>query len=355
MSTRPGGPLIGPSSRDAGQCVREFAEMLAGVWRTERPDVVHAHAWLYGLSALLAARRYPGLPVVQTFHGIHLARSGPGPDGSANWPGSASGGGRAERAIGGRFAAVIAQSRMEQSDLLRVGIARGRISVIPYGVDVRRMSPDGPELARSRKYRLAVFDPLTVPYGVDDVVAALPALPDTELVVAGGPPAAELAHDGDARRIRALADRLGVADRVSLVGGVAPARVPRLLRGSDAMLSVPRAQASGKAALDAMACGVPVVCTDVGGLADAVVDGVTGLHVPARRPDLLARTTRALLLDGCRRCGLAMAGRDRILARYGWRRVATETQLLYERLCDPCEAGVPSHATRVARTPRRAG
>ncbi|MDT7569393.1 MAG: hypothetical protein QOG76_8017, partial [Pseudonocardiales bacterium] len=223
-------------------------------------------------------------------------------------------------------------SATELSELVRLGVSRARISTIPYGVDALRMSPDGPAPARSIQYRLTVLDPLTAQHGVDDVVTALATLPDTELIIAGGPPAAELDRDEDAGRIRGLAARIGVAHRVSLLGGIPSDRVPSLLRSSDAVVSVPWSHATGKVALDAMACGVPVICTRVGGMADAVVDGITGLHVLPRRPDQLARTTRRLLLDRCRRTGFAMAGRDRILSRYGWTRIASETVRLYERL-----------------------
>ncbi|WP_445183954.1 glycosyltransferase [Pseudonocardia sp. Cha107L01] len=328
ISALPAGPPVALNNVDVCQHLGEFADMLAGAWRGEPPDVLHAHAWVYGLAALLAGRRHRGLPVVQTFHGL-------GVDGPWSRPTVSLAGhrcGHVERTIAGKADAVIAHSATDLSDLVRLGVPRSRISVIPYGVDVQRMSPDGSALFHSVRYRLVVLDPLAVQHGVDDVVSALSALPDTELIVTGGPPAAALAGDGDARRIRDLAHRVGVADRVTLLGGIPSDQVPPLLRSSDAVVSVPWSHSTGKLALDAMGCGLPVLCADVGGLADAVVDGVTGLHVPARRPDQLARVARVLLREPCRRTGLGLAGRDRVLARYGWRRVATETVQLYERL-----------------------
>ena len=180
---------------------------------------------------------------------------------------------RIERIIAGRADAVIANNATELTDLVRLGLSRMRISVIPYGVDARKMNPDGPSSEHSMRYRIVTLDELALNHGVDDVVKAMPGVPDTELIVAGGPPAAQLGEDEDTQRIRALARRIGVEDRVTLLGGIPPDRVPALLRGSDAAVAVPWAHATGKVALDAMGCGVPVVCTAMGGLADAVVDG----------------------------------------------------------------------------------
>jgi glycosyltransferase involved in cell wall biosynthesis len=84
-----------------------------------------------------------------------------------------------------------------------------------------------------------------------------------------------------------------------------------------------------------MACGVPVVCTGVGGLGDAVVDGITGTCVPPGRPDRLARALRELGLVPHRRAAFGIAGRDRLLAGYGWGRIARETIRLYECVLGP--------------------
>jgi glycosyltransferase involved in cell wall biosynthesis len=81
-----------------------------------------------------------------------------------------------------------------------------------------------------------------------------------------------------------------------------------------------------------MACGVPVVASAVGGLTDTVVDGVTGLHVPAREPDLLTEALGELLADAELRTALGAAGRVRAVARYSWPRVAADTMRVYQRL-----------------------
>jgi D-inositol-3-phosphate glycosyltransferase len=172
------------------------------------------------------------------------------------------------------------------------------------------------------------------------VVAALARIPDAELVVAGGPPAGELTRDPEARRLTALAERAGVAGRVRLLGRVGRGDLPALYRSADLVVNVPWYEPFGIVPLEAMACGVPVVASAVGGLVDTVVDGVTGAHVPPRRPGLLAAALAGLLADPERRADLGAAGSLRARRRYGWDRIARGTLEVYAGLRTGLPAGV---------------
>jgi len=153
-------------------------------------------------------------------------------------------------------------------------------------------------------------------------------LPAAELVVAGG----EGGGDPDAARLHECARRAGVADRVHLVGPVARHDVPALLRSADAVVCVPWYEPFGIVPLEAMACGRPVAASAVGGIQDTVVDQVTGVLVPPRRPDALAAVLRDLLGSPTLCTAYGIAGRDRVLARYDWERVAISTTLVYEEV-----------------------
>jgi glycosyltransferase involved in cell wall biosynthesis len=83
--------------------------------------------------------------------------------------------------------------------------------------------------------------------------------------------------------------------------------------------------------LEAMACGIPVVASAVGGLQDTVVDGVTGALVPPRRPEVLAERLRGLLGDPVTRATYGAAGVDRVRSRYAWDRIAADTESTYLR------------------------
>src|SRR5205823_1385126 len=115
----------------------------------------------------------------------------------------------------------------------------------------------------------------------------------------------------EATRLLALAHARGVADRVQLRGPVAPDQLPALYRSADVVVCVPWYEPFGLVALEAMACGVPVVAAAVGGLVDTVIEGVTGLHVPPRNPAAIASALRALLAQPARRAALGEAGARR--------------------------------------------
>ncbi len=135
--------------------------------------------------------------------------------------------------------------------------------------------------------------------------------------------------DPEARRLLGVARRAGVADRVRLLGAVDPADMPGLLRSADLVLCTPVYEPFGIVPLEAMACGVPVVATDVGGHRDSVADGVTGRLVEPQSPEAVADAVRALLADEPLRRAYGRAGRDRVLKHYTWRRVADGAEQVY--------------------------
>ena len=137
---------------------------------------------------------------------------------------------------------------------------------------------------------------------------------------------------GDAlldRDLDGVAERAGVADRVDLCGRVSRADLPALMRSADVVACAPWYEPFGIVPLEAMASGVPVVATAVGGHLDSVVDGVTGLLVPPREPAALAAALRSLLADPARRRALGEAGAARARRLYGFDRIAASTRRVY--------------------------
>ena len=306
----------------------DFSADLHARWSEDPPDIVHSHFWMSGLAALRAARPL-GVPVVHTFHALgvvkrrHQGRKDSSPP--ERLP--------LERAILDEVDRVVATSTDELFELVRLGADRRRISVVPCGVDVEHFSPEGPAEPRpDGRRRVVAVARLVERKGVGNAVEAMSALPDAELVIAGGPERTRLDSDPQARRLAALARRHGVADRVELRGRVERADLPTLLRSSDVAVCVPWYEPFGIVPLEAMACGVAVVASGVGGLVDTVVDGVTGVHVPPRDPERLAEALGALLADPGRRRALGWAGARRARERYGWDRVAGATLDAYRSL-----------------------
>jgi D-inositol-3-phosphate glycosyltransferase len=217
-------------------------------------------------------------------------------------------------------------------ELMRLGRSRNRISVVPCGVDVNLFTPSGPTAARGERHRVVSVGRFVPRKGFDLVVRALPAMPDTELVIVGGPARSELGHDPEACRLRDLATQLGVADRVQLYGSVARDEMPALLRSADVVACTPWYEPFGIVPLEAMACGVPVVASAVGGMLDTVVHDVTGRLVAPKRHDAVADAINHLMRDEFLRQSLGAAGRDRARSRYSWDRIAADTLRIYDRL-----------------------
>ncbi|MDT7802094.1 MAG: D-inositol-3-phosphate glycosyltransferase [Actinomycetota bacterium] len=302
----------------------EFGAFLRDRWAHERPDLAHAHFWMSGLATALAASA-TGIPFAQTFHALGVVKKRYQGDADTS-PADRI---RLERMIGRQAGRVIATCTDEVFELSRLGVPRGRTSVVPCGVDLRRFTPDGPVARRHAPHRLVAVGRLVPRKGFDVAIAALARVPDTELVIAGGPERGRLDQDPEVRRLRSLAARLGVGDRVRWAGRVSRERVPSLLRSADAVVCTPWYEPFGIVPLEAMACGVPVVAAAVGGLTDTVVDGVTGLLVRPRQPAELASRLRRLLANPGLRHAYGAAGRDRAEVRYSWDHVAAQTLRAY--------------------------
>ncbi|HEV7824558.1 MAG TPA: glycosyltransferase [Mycobacteriales bacterium] len=302
----------------------DFGAYLAHAWSTDAPDVVHAHFWMSGLAALSGARER-GIPVVQTFHALGSVKQRHQGAKDTSPPGRV----RLERALARSVARVVATCSDEVFELARLGVQRRQISVVPCGVDLDQFTDRGPVAPRPECPRILSVGRLVERKGFDILVRALPAVPHAELLVAGGPPAAELDTDPEARRLRTLAAACGVADRVHLLGAVSRDDMPVLMRSADVVACAPWYEPFGMVPVEAMACGVPVVAAAVGGLTDTVIDGVTGLLVPPRRPDRMAAALRTVLADANLRLAFRSAALDRARSRYAWDRIAAETHRVY--------------------------
>lgn len=305
----------------------EFGAYLADRWLREPPDVVHAHYWTSGMAALAGARNL-GIPVAQTFHSLGVVERRLLGTGDTN-PGARI---RLEVAIARGADAVMATCSDQLFELARLGVPRRSISVVPGGVDTDQFTPDGPVARRDGAPRLLSVSRPAEYKGLDTTLRALTAVPDAELVIAGGPPKAQLRNDREYRRLAKLASSLGVADRVRFFGRVGHRDMPALLRSADLLVSVPWYESFGRATLEAMACGTPVVASAVGGHNDTIVDGSTGALVAPREPDVLARKIRDLLASPMLLQGFGIAAADRARSRYAWDRIGQETSAVYQQV-----------------------
>jgi glycosyltransferase involved in cell wall biosynthesis len=336
----PAGPARRLPADQAAPHAAAFGDYLAQHWQRETPDVAHAHFWTSGLAALAGARGLD-VPVVQTF--LSLQASEPDPGGAAAGAGGqpAEPGGtarlRLEPVIARSVRAVLASSSTEMSALARLGVPRNALRLIPRGVDTAKFCPEGPAASRDSRPRLLCVAPLAPHQGLDVAVRALADIPDAELVIAGGPARSKLRGDKMYRALAQLATDLQVRDRVVFHGRVSEAGLPALLRSADLLLDLVTGEPFATVALEAMACGVPVVASALGSHQDTIVDGTTGVLLPPGRPALAAQRIRALLASPMLLEGFGIASVDRAQSRYSWDRIGQETLAIYERsrLSDP--------------------
>jgi glycosyltransferase involved in cell wall biosynthesis len=324
----------------------EFSRYLAQRWRRNRPGIVHAYSWTMGLAALAGARDLD-LPVAQTFGSLAVAEQRyklPVRPSDARI--------RLEAGIARSADVVLASSAEELADLARLGVPRARISVVPCGVDAERFSPEGPVAERNGRARLLAAEPLTTPDSLAIAVHALAEIPDAELVITGGPDQAKLSRDAGRRDLRALARKLGVHTRLVFTGRMAPADLPALLRSADLLVSTAPYEPVGMMALQAMACGTPVVAAAGGAARDAIVDMTTGLLTPPGRPAQLSVRIRQLLANTLRHEAYGIAATDRARSRYAWERIGRETLAAYARCsrrpapADEIRSAPPAGASR---------
>jgi D-inositol-3-phosphate glycosyltransferase len=301
----PAGPARELTEDEVVAHLGDFTEFVAEQWQLRPPDVVHAHHWTSGLVAVIGAHRVQ-VPVVHSHHGL----GGRGAERRTD----------AEALVTRRAAWAVATSSAEAAKLRALGVRRTQISTVPCGVDLALFQPDGPTVRRGRLKRVVTSGESG---DITDLVAILSTMDDAELVVLGA----------DARaRFWRHADEVGVASRVVFAGAVPRAKRPALLRSADVVVCKPFADPFGIMALEAMACGVPVVATAVGALTDIVVHNVTGLLVAPQDVRALTRALRRSLGDETLRQELGTAGRDRVVARHAMDRVAAELVAVYERV-----------------------
>jgi len=330
----PAGPDSPISENDLWPYAAAFAERLSEMLSFQRPDVVHTHSWMSALVSARAANRL-NLPLLMTFRTLGSVQP-PDKGSSETSPHDRI---QVETAMADAADCIVATHADAVRELALLGVPADKVAVVPRGVDLGHFSPTAGKSGspavpdRAYRYRVVSAGRLARRRGYDTTIEALAQLPETELLIAGGAATPELEQERlpEQERLLALAERRGVGDRVRLVGPVVRRHMPALLGSADLVVCAPWYESFGTVPVEAMACGVPVVATAVGGMLDTVVDGVTGVHVPPRDPAALAEVMGALL-HSPRRCSeLARAGLVRVRTRYSWDRAAADTAAVYER------------------------
>jgi D-inositol-3-phosphate glycosyltransferase len=340
----PAGPLSPVPKESLPGLVDEFTESMLGQIRTCRRDyeVLHANYWLSGQVAHRLKHEL-SLPMVATFHTLALVKRG-GVSGGLGGvhPPAAAGAARGSDEVPGRVqgetdiircADLILASTGEESGLMSslYDADPDRIEVLPPGVDHRLFSPGDRAAARARLghpgRRVLLFVGRIQPLkGLDLAVQALAEIDDAVLWAVGGPSGAD--GPGELERVLKLAADLGVSDRLLILPPRPHGELVDYYRAADVCLVPSRTESFGLVALEAAACGTPVVAASVGGLRSIVSDGDTGLLVEGRDP-LEWATAVALLLDDADLAGSMGARAATRSGRWSWCMTAARLR----RLC----------------------
>lgn len=245
---------------------------------------------------------------------------------------------RVQRAAYGAAHRVVANSQAAADRLRTEGVADEKIIVIPNGID--------PAVFPPRRYsahprRIAVVACLREEKRIDVLIAAAPRIltryPDAEIVIAG---------DGTCRdALVAQARELGVSDRVTFLGHRDD--VPEVLAGADIFVLPSRSEAFPNSIMEAMASGLPVVASAVGGIPELVVDGRTGRLVPPGKPEALADALLGLLGHPERAADYGRASRQAIERTYSYDRMVAQFEELY---ASELEARMPKTPATGSRT-----
>ena len=317
--------------RDTADFVRLLQPALAGAAAEHldgfTPDLVHGHDWVVAQAAAAVADR-AGVPLVATVHATESGLYG----GHVDTPFSRWRHGT-ERALVDRAArTIVCSSAMRDEVVTALDAEPSRVVVVPNGVDPGAWSST---VQRRRDARAALglaHTPMVVLVGrLEHEKGAQDAL-DALALLTGEHPAPHLVLVGDGARaddLRAQAARLGLSERVHMTGRLTDRAVADLVGAADLALVPSRYEPFGLVALEAMAAGTAVVATTTGGLRDVVVDGVTGLAVPAADPVALAGAMRRLLDDPQTRRALRDAASAQVDAQFGWAAVAASTADVY--------------------------
>ncbi|MSP22697.1 MAG: glycosyltransferase family 1 protein [Dehalococcoidia bacterium] len=348
----PAGPAEPLDTEALASLVDEFAAGIEAFRQREDVtyDLAHSHYWLSVAAGELLARRWDvkHLAMFHTLAEVKLRARASEHESPARIG--------AERRLVHQVDRVVAATAHERQLLRQIyRVPAERVAVIPLGVDLEVFRSRDAGTARAAlgiaagaRVLLAVgrLEPLK---GFDILIRALAQLTDDDeviLLLAGG----DERSAPERERLEAVAREVVVADRVRFLGAVPHQELAQYYNAADVVVVPSFYESFGLVALEAMASGVPVVASRVGGLVATISDGRTGYLVPWRCPEPFAEKLDLLLRNEPLRRSLGAAARAS-MERYAWSTVAERLAALYEEVLTG--AGAPMVAVGYVSPPRR--
>jgi len=311
--------------------------------------LAHANFFMSGMAAL-ALKRALNLPFVITFHALGRIRRLHQRD-ADSFPLDRL---RIEDELVRHADRVIAECPQDRSDLVQHYAAQlDRVSVVPCGFDAAEFSP-GPRTARRTlgigddEFVVLQLGRLVPRKGIDNVVRGIAALKrrgvrSRLLIVGGNSDCADERLTPEIGRLRGIAREEGVADQIVFTGQRPRSALRELYCASDVFVTTPWYEPFGITPIEAMACGVPVIGSAVGGIKYSVRDGYSGYLVPPNDPVALADCLGRLHGNPLLARALGRRGLERARQHFTWQRVARDLFREYCRIVGS-EQAVPPRA-----------
>ncbi len=305
-------------------------------------DLIHSHHWLSAWVGMELKKKWR-IPLVHMFHTLGQMKNFIAQREEGEPPERIE----TEEGIVDAADRIVAASPVEQADLVSLYEADpAKISIIPCGVDTALFYPHPVYEARIRlelpcQHRMVLFvgriEPLK---GIDTLLRAMALVSEAHpawrghlcLVVIGGDADPDHAHsDPEMEYLRHLEAELGLEDLVTFMGAQSQDLLPYYYSAAQVVVIPSHYESFGMVALEAMACGTPVIASDVGGLSYTVRDGETGYLVRRGDPEALADKIAALLFN--RVLAKKLGSNGRIFAQeYRWELIAHQIDQLYQEV-----------------------
>jgi len=316
-----------------------------------RYDLVHAHYWLSGKVGAAAKERW-GVPLVQSMHTLGKVKNAALAAGDAAEPDVRIRGELEVVAAADRLVANTAEEARQLTELY--GADPAKVQTVYPGADLGVFQPGGPHGVAAARRRLGIaadavvllfvgrVQPLKGPDVVlraaAELLAADPGLRRTlQVAIVGGPSGQQ--QRADPEGMRELADRLGISDVVRFEAPCPQAELAQWYRAATVMLAPSHSESFGLVALEAEACGTPVVAASVGGLRTVVRDGCSGVLVDGHDPADWARVIGQLIASPGRLQALS-AGARRHASGFGWSATVDQLARVYTGVMDEVTARV---------------
>ncbi|HET9912448.1 MAG TPA: glycosyltransferase [Anaerolineales bacterium] len=304
-------------------------------------DVIHSHYWMSGIAAEALSDAWGGTPIVHMFHTLgemknRIARSDAEREGEYRVNGEKQVLRRADRVVVATIAELTQLRFLYKAD-------SNKMVVIPPGVDVGHFYPIPPDEAKmyvglQPDDRMVLYvgriEPLK---GVDTLIEAMHCLRWKEVepvhlaIIGGEPSAGPREMSAEMARLQKLCDDLCVGQTVVFLGKRDQDKLPYYYSAAELVVMPSHYESFGMVALEAMACGTPVIASEVGGLAYLVRDGETGFTIPDQEPDTLCEKISWLLNNY--ELHATMSQRAVEYAQdYAWEKIAGQIVDVYQEL-----------------------